>query len=340
MSKASWMYVSMLAAAGVAVCFSGRAAFAAGKGAEEYGIVYEGSPGPGNGKHIVFVTGDEEYRSEESMPQLAKIAARRLGFKCTVLFAVNKKDGTIDPMTLDNIPGLEALDTADLMVMFLRFRRLPPRQMKHILDYINSGKPMISLRTNTHPFNYPQGHQFQQWNWQAKDGGFGGRVLGQTWINHHGDHYGTSTRAIVVPEQAGHAVFRGVNKSFWCPSDVYGTLPLIGQCTTLVMGEVTEGKTPQGKPQKGKARMPLVWTKTYTGNGGRAARVLTTTMGHSSDLKSEDLRRLLINGCFWCMGLEDKIPAKANVDFVGEYNPSGIGGGKCKKGVKPSDHKM
>ncbi len=27
-------------------------------------IVYQGNEGPGKGKHIVFVSGDEEYRSE------------------------------------------------------------------------------------------------------------------------------------------------------------------------------------------------------------------------------------------------------------------------------------
>ena len=303
-------------------------------------VVFEGTDGPGKGKHIVFVTGDEEYRSEESMPQLAKIAALRLGFKCTVLFAINKEDGAIDPMTLDNIPGLENLKDADAMVMFVRFRQLPPEQMNLILDYINSGKPVISVRTNTHPFNYPKDHQFYEWTWNNSQGGFGARVLGQTWINHHGDHFGTSTRAIVVPEQVGHPVLRGVNKTFWGPSDVYGTLPLHGDCSTLVMGQVIEGKSPDGKPQEGKSQMPLVWTKTYTGTEGKPARVLTTTMGHSFDLKSEDLRRLLINACFWGMGLEDKIPAKANVDYIGEYKPSKIGYGKCKKGVKPSDHKL
>jgi hypothetical protein len=320
-----------------AICLSGQAARA---GDQEKWAVFEGSDGPGKGKHIVFVTGDEEYRSEESMPQLAKIAACRLGFKCTVLFAINKKDGTIDPMTLDNIPGLENLEDADAMVMFVRFRLLPPEQMDHILNYINSGKPMISIRTNTHPFNYPEGHRFYQWTWNNKTGGFGARVFGQTWINHHGDHHGTSTRAIVVPEQSGHPVLRGVNKTFWGPSDVYGTLPLHGECTTLVMGQVIEGKSPDGKPQEGKMQMPLVWTKTYTGTKGKPARVLTTTMGHSFDLKSEDLRRLLINACFWGMGMEDKIPAKANVGYVGEYDPSQIGYGKCKKGLKPSDHKI
>jgi len=122
--------------------------------ADEPWVVYKGRKGPGKGKHIVFVTGDEEYRSEDGMPQLAKILALHHGFKCTVLFAINKETGEIDPETVDNIPGLEALKTADLMVMFLRFRELPDEQMKYIIDYTNSGKPIMGLRTATHAFNY------------------------------------------------------------------------------------------------------------------------------------------------------------------------------------------
>src|ERR1700704_5936007 len=88
-------------------------------------VVYEGKAGPGKGKHIVFLAGDEEYRSEEGLPQLAKILAVRHGFKCTVLFSVNPADGTIDPNNQNNIPGIEALDHADMCVMLLRFRELP-----------------------------------------------------------------------------------------------------------------------------------------------------------------------------------------------------------------------
>src|SRR2546423_3964388 len=92
-------------------------------------VVSEGTEGPGKGKHIVLVSGDEEYRSEEALPQLAKILAKHHGFKCTVLFAINPDDGTIDPKNTHNIPGLEALDHADLMVIFTRFRDLPDEQM-------------------------------------------------------------------------------------------------------------------------------------------------------------------------------------------------------------------
>ena len=116
------------------------------------GVVFEGKDGPGCGKHIVFVTGDEEYRSEESMPQLAKILALRHGFKCTVLFAIDPKTGEIDPLKLDNIPGLEALRTADLMVLFVRFRELPDAQMKEIIDYTNSGRPIVAFAPQRIPF--------------------------------------------------------------------------------------------------------------------------------------------------------------------------------------------
>src|SRR3989440_3220766 len=117
-------------------------------------VVYEGKSGMGAGKHIVFLTGDEEYRSEESMPQLAKILAERHGFKCTVLFAIDPADGTINPKVTTNLPGAEALDSADVIVMALRFRQWPDEQMKHFVDAYQAGKPIIALRTSTHAFQY------------------------------------------------------------------------------------------------------------------------------------------------------------------------------------------
>src|SRR5205085_8764869 len=109
-------------------------------------VLYDGFDGPGKGKHIVLISGDEEYRSEEALPQLGKILAKQHGFKCTVLFAIDPKDGTINPNVLNNIPGLEALKTADLMVLFTRMRDLPDPQMKYIVDYVESGRPIVALR--------------------------------------------------------------------------------------------------------------------------------------------------------------------------------------------------
>src|SRR5678816_1921911 len=94
-------------------------------------LVFQGKSGPGQGKHIVLLSGDEEYRSEESLPQLAKILSERHGFKCTVLFSINKATGEIDPNTKDNEPGIEALGSADLVITSLRYRAWPDAQMKH-----------------------------------------------------------------------------------------------------------------------------------------------------------------------------------------------------------------
>src|ERR1700680_140622 len=87
-------------------------------------LVIDGSEGPGKGKHIVLISGDEEYRSEEALPQLGKILAKHHGFKCTVLFAIDPKTGEINP-NISNIPGLENLQSADLMIISTRFRDLP-----------------------------------------------------------------------------------------------------------------------------------------------------------------------------------------------------------------------
>src|SRR5437667_10692400 len=120
-----------------ALMILGSLALAIGTHAADW-VVYEGKDGPGKGKHIVFVSGDEEYRSEEGLPMLAKILAVRHGFKCTVLFSINPTDGTIDPVVQTNTPGMAALDSADLCVMALRFRELPDSQMKHFVDYVKT----------------------------------------------------------------------------------------------------------------------------------------------------------------------------------------------------------
>jgi hypothetical protein len=309
-------------------------------------VVYEGKEGPGQGKHIVFVTGDEEYRSEEGMPMLAKILAVRHGFKCTVLFSINPADGTIDPNNQTNIPGLKVLEGADMMVLFTRFREPPDDQMKYIVDFVNSGKPFLGIRTATHAFQINRNKQsfFAKYDWRSKEwpGGFGQQVLGDTWVSHHGNHGKESTRGIVNEAAKDHPIVKGV-QDIWGPTDVYGIVHLPGDAKVLVYGQVLEGMNPTDKPVAGKKNepmMPLVWIREYTGAKGKRARVIGSTIGAATDLESEGLRRLLINACYWGVGLEERIAPRSNVDYVGEYNPTTFGFGKFKKGVKPSDHAL
>ncbi|MEK7403716.1 MAG: ThuA domain-containing protein [Acidobacteriota bacterium] len=297
---------------------------------------------PGAGRHIVLIGGDEEYRSEEALPQLAKILARRHGFRCTVLYAIDPNDGTIDPNRRDNIPGLEALDRADLMVIFTRFRDLPDEQMKHIVDYVESGRPVIGLRTATHAFDPKASKTYERYGWRSKewDGGFGRQVLGETWIRHHGQHAKQSTRGILVKGQEKHPILRGIRDGdIWGPTDVYAVrLPLTGDSQPLVLGQVLEGMKPADAPVAGAQNdpmMPVAWTRTYTGAAGKKARVFTITMGSSQDLENEGFRRLLVNACYWALGREKKIPAKSKVDLVGEYKPLPFKAGGFAKGVKP-----
>lgn len=310
------------------------------------GVTYEGKEGPGKGKHIVFITGDEEYRSEEGMPQLAKILAVRHGFKCTVLFSINKEMGEIDPTTLDNIPGLEALETADLMVLFTRFRELPDADMKHIIDYTHSGRPIIALRTATHPFNYLVNldSPYAKYTWNNPDeafqGGYGRQILGETWVSHYGHHGQESTRGEIVPEMKDHPIVQGC-EDIWGDTDVYGINSLTGDSQPLVNGIVLTGMNPDDPPSTEKTeKQPVAWIKTWTGDAGKPARVFTTTMGASRDLLSEGLRRLLVNAAYWCTGLEDQIPARNNVEIVGEYTPTPFGFNAHQKGLKPEDHAL
>jgi type 1 glutamine amidotransferase len=284
------------------------------------------------GKHIVLIAGDQEYRSEELIPALAKILAKR-GFECTVLYSTNRQTGEIDPSTIDNIPGLEALRRADLMVLFMRWLELPDEQMKEILDYTNRGRPIVALRTSTHPFHYVKhlDSPYAKYDYASKDpaGGYGRLVIGETWIRHWGRHQREATRGVIAPGMEDHPILRGV-KDVFGESDVYEITTLSGDSQPILMGQVLSGMDPASPPNTEKRMMPVAWVKTYNG-----ARVFGTTMGHADDFKNEGFRRMAVNGCYWALGLESAISTSADVNLVGAYDPNPIGVNKQKRDLKP-----
>lgn len=314
------------------------------------GVNYQGGEGPGKGKRIVLISGDEEYRSEEALPQLAKILATEHGFDCTVLFAIDPKTGLIDPNNRQNIPGLGALDSADLMIIFTRRRDLPDDQLQIIENYIKAGKPVIGIRTATHAFMPARGSKWEHYSdtyageKKEWEGGFGRVVLGERWVNHHGNHKHESTRGIIAPGAANHPILRGIKDgAIWGPTDVYEVrLPLPGDSQPLVLGQVTArkgayiendamyGMRPDDGPAvagpKNNPMMPIAWAKTYELPGGKRGRAFCSTIGAATDLVSDATRRLLVNAAYWCTGLEDKIPADGTrVDLVGQYHPTQFG---------------
>ncbi len=315
--------------------------------AEQPWAKFSGGEGPGSGKHIVLVSGDEEYRSEDALPQLAKILSKHHGFECTVLFAVDPKTGEINPNVRDNIPGLEALKDADLMLAFMRFRNLPDEQMQYLADYIESGKPMIGLRTSTHAFDIPSDRKFAKYAWTSSingyEQGFGRQVLGETWVRHHGDHGKQSTRGMIAPGKQSHSILRGIaDGEVWVPTDVYDVrLPLPNDSEPLLLGAVLEGMKPSDNPvedKKNDPMRPIAWTKTYTGVNGKHARIFASTMGSAQDVENEGFRRLIVNACYWCLDKEDEISQKSNVDIVGNFEARPFRPNGFKPGVKPADH--
>jgi hypothetical protein len=300
-------------------------------------VVYEGTDGPGKGKHVVLLAGDEEYRSEEAMPMLGQLLSQRHGFKCTVLFSVDK-DGVIDSNNGASLSHPEALDTADCIVMSLRFRHYPDDVRKHFTDAIARGIPIVGLRTSTHAFN------------DKELGKFGKNVLGEQWVSHWGSHKKEATKGIIEAANKEHAILRGVADVFGT-TDVYEAYPPT-DATILVRGQVLKGMTPTDEPADYKKKrssdkaeqgvndpmMPVAWTRELKTESGKTQRILCTTMGAASDLPNEGLRRLVVNGVFWGLGLD--VPAKTNVEIVGEFNPTMYGFNGAKKGVKPADYQL
>ena len=311
--------------------------------AQDQSVVYPGGEGPGKGKHIVLLAGDEEYRSEESMPQLGRILSQRQGFKCTVVFSVNKASGEIDPNTADNQPGIEALQSADLVIMGLRFRKWPEEQAKFFVDYYNAGKPFIALRTSTHAFQFPGNHPNKDLNQ------FGKKVLGEQWVNHWGRHKAEATRGVIEPGSESDPILRGVRDVFG-DTDVYEAYPP-ADAKILLRGVVLKGMKPEDAPADYKKKratdkqeqgvndpaMPVAWTREHKNEAGKTNKVFTTTMGSATDLTNEGVRRMVVNAALSLTNLE--VPAKgADVSLVGDFKPTMYGFNGYKKGVKPADH--
>ena len=293
---------------------------------------FEGASGPGSGRHIVFVTGEEYYRSEEGMPMFAKILSQRHGFDCTVLFAIDPESGVINPNKTQYIPGLEVLASADLLVLFTRFRELPDSDTKYIEDFINAGKPVIGFRNATHPFRYAadSSSAYASWDFRSKKwaGGFGQQILGDTWVSHHGKFLKEATLAKVNPQHASHPVLRGVSAELFARTDVNGVNKLTADDTILYHGYVLPGLNRDESPVadgRNASPMPWAWFHDYTAPSGKKGRSFCLTAGASVDWLEEDLRRLVVNTVYSLTGLEYQIPPRNNVDYVGEYEPSAFG---------------
>lgn len=302
-------------------------------------LVFEGGDGPGKGKHIVFLSGDEEYRSEEAMPMMAQVLNKQ-GFKCTVLFSMNA-DGTVNPDNQKSLSHSQSLDSADAIVMSLRFRNWDDTSMQRFEKAFLRGIPVVALRTSTHAFNFPKNSKWAKYSFNSKADtgwtkGFGRHVLGETWVSHHGKHKVQGCRTHIEAANKANSILNGVGTIF-CTTDVYGANPQ-PDSTILLRGAVTKTLAPDSAAVEGKQNnpmQPVAWTRNYKNASGKTNKIFTTTMGASTDLVDENLRRLVANGVFWGLGLE--VPAKVDVTIPGDYKPSPYSFKAYKKGLKPVD---
>jgi len=330
----------------IILCLAGAGAVPV-LGVTQQWLEYSGDAGPGVGLNVVLVSGDEEYRSEEMMPALARILSKRHGFDTTVLFAQDPANpGVINPAYYHNIPGLEKLSQADLAVFFIRFRDLPDEQMEEIESYLRSGRPLIGVRTANHGFRIKKHLKWKHWDWKHDGsldptwkGGFGLTILGTVFTGHHGHHKRESTRGVVVPSASSHPILNGIQTgSVWGPTDVYGTpLPLLGDAKPLLLGQVLEGMSPDSPPaeppherwprylsedgDKNDPMMPIALIRSYQIADGNKGKAFCSTMGSSQDFANEGFRHLLANAALFLTGLP--VPEKgANVALVGAYTPT------------------
>ena len=303
---------------------------------------------------VIFLTGDEEYRSEESMPMIARILERDYGFTTKVGFSLDE-DGTVNPRAVESMTGTGELSDADLMVLFLRFRSPSDEVFQNILDYIDSGKPVVGFRTATHAFRFPwETDKANSWNYRGapieehpeRYADYGPdrtrELLGQSWITHHGsfkEHKGKLTDVTPV-ENSANPILNGI-KPFSVHSWLYhvhgGGYSLSGDPEWLLNGTALKSQ----KIEKNETHIfpltnPVAWAREKNDTSGR---LFFTTLGHPFDFREEGMRRLAIQGILWALGEENLIP-KEGVDTktVGPYDPNDAGvRDSHKAGLKPED---
>jgi len=209
---------------------------------------------------IVLVSGEYEYESAKTLPAFKQHLETRYGFNCIYL---ERTQG-------EEIPGVTALEKADLAVVFIRRMTLPEEQLGRFKKYLDSGKPLIGLRTASHAFE----------NW--KD--FDREVLGGNYHNHYGNNL-VATIAVRA-DAANHPILKGVEHEFVAGGSLYLNAPLPPSSQVLLTGSVAN------QPPE-----PVAWTHSYKG-----ARVFYTSLGHPKDFENSSFKRLLVNAIFWTLG--------------------------------------
>jgi type 1 glutamine amidotransferase len=212
--------------------------------------------------NVLLVSAESENHSAETLPQLAQQLESGKTMRCQVL-AGGPKD----------IQGIEDIEDADLVILYVDSTQLPASQLGAIQKYANSGKPLVALRSSL------QG--FRNWN------DFGSEVLGARWQFHYGAN-STTQVSVVDPKDP---MVNGLPPEFPSPSPLYHVLPLAKSCKPLLLG-----KSVGPSDRTERAANPVAWTNTHKGG-----RVFYTSLGYAEDFSSEPFRKLLFNAVNWAL---------------------------------------
>jgi putative membrane-bound dehydrogenase-like protein len=204
---------------------------------------------------VCLVSGSVEYHSDDSLAAFQTNLEQHYPVRCTRAF--RKTD--------DNLPGLENLESCDVMLLFTRRLTITGEQLERVQKYCRSGKPIVAVRTASHAFQ----------NWLALDK----EILG----GHYQGHYpaGPITQVALVDQFKNHPVLAGV-QAFQSVGSLYKNTGLAADAEVLLTGSIP-GHTE-----------PIAWTRVHSGG-----RVFCTSLGHPEDFKNANFRRLLVNGLFW-----------------------------------------
>ena len=228
-----------------------------------------------NRPRVVFISAENEYRADQTLPEFAHELQIKYGLYCEVLQSATD----ITSKESNYIYGMEELTNADLAVLYVRRRAFQAEQMKYFRDYLERGKPLVALRTASHAFDTrgkcPDGHV----EWPK----FDPEVLGGNYNGHYGS--GPITTVTIAAGAEGHSILAGVELPFTSNGSLYKTSPLSHSNKQLLIGTI-----PGQKPE------PLAWTNTYK-NG----HIFYTSLGHPDDFANPQFRKLLINAVFWVM---------------------------------------
>ena len=229
--------------------------------------------------HVVFMIGEDEYHTWETLPEFAKKDLDPKKYSVTIING--------DTNDKNNFPGLvEALRTADLLFLSTRRRTPPPDQLNAVRAYLAAGKPLIGIRTACHAFalrpnDPPLAPDRAAWQ------DFDPEVLGGHYTNHH--PAGPKTVVTIAPNASKHAILKDVHVAALVGNgSLYMVSPLARTTTPLLVGTIP-GESPE----------PIAWTHEY---GPKHARVFFTSLGHPDDFQNAEFRRLLVNAFGWALG--------------------------------------